>query len=222
MLGGRTSSGAKHFRGGPIAPTGPGLQILRTAKDRSAVVRRNPGASLVDLGDGVLAVEFHSKMNTIGGDTIQMLHAGVAEAERNFLALVVGNEAVNFSAGANVMLLLLEAQDGNWDEVDLMVRAFQGATSALRYAKVPVVVAPLGLTLGGGCEIVLHADRVQAAAESYIGLVEVGVGLIPTGGGTKEMLLRSGAEKAFETIGFAKTSTSAADAMKLNFIRDKD
>ena len=118
-------------------------------------------------------------MNTIGGDTIQMLHAGVAEAERNFLALVVGNEAVNFSAGANVMLLLLEAQEGNWDEVDLMVRAFQGATSALRYAKVPVVVAPAGLTLGGGCEIALHADRVQAAAETYIGLVEVGVGLDP-------------------------------------------
>jgi 3-hydroxyacyl-CoA dehydrogenase len=124
-------------------------------------------------------------MNTIGGDTIQMLHAGVAEAERNFLALVVGNEAVNFSAGANVMLLLLEAQEGNWDEVDLMVRAFQGATSALRYAKVPVVVAPVGLTLGGGCEIVLHADRVQAAAESYIGLVEVGVGLIRPAGGRR-------------------------------------
>src|SRR4029077_859052 len=125
MLGGRTSSGAKHFRGGPIAPTGPGLQILRTAKDRSAVVRRNPGASLVDLGDGVLAVEFHSKMNAIGGDTIQMLHAGLREASANFSALVVGTDATDFSAGANLMLVLLEAQDGNWDEIDAMVRAFQ-------------------------------------------------------------------------------------------------
>ena len=234
MLAERIASGANRLRRGPIAPAGPGLQLLRTAKDRSAVVRRNPGASLVDLGDGVLAVEFHSKMNTIGGDTIQMLHAGVAEAERNFLALVVGNEAVNFSAGANVMLLLLEAQEGNWDEVDLMVRAFQGATSALRYAKVPVVVAPVGLTLGGGCEIVLHADRVQAAAESYIGLVEVGVGLIPAGGGTKEMLARAveglpsnadllpSVQRVFETIGFAKVGTSAHDARTIGYLRDVD
>src|SRR4029079_15416354 len=103
-----------------------------------AVVRRNAGASLVDLGEGVLAVEFHSKMNTIGGDTIQMLHAGVSEAERNFQGLVIGNDAVNFSAGANLMLLLLEAQEGNWDEVDLMVRGFQAATTALNYADVPV------------------------------------------------------------------------------------
>ena len=234
MLAELTASGANRVRGNPIAPSGPGLQILRSAKDRSAVVRRNPGASLVDLGEGVLAVEFHSKMNTIGGDTIQMLHAGVAEAERNFQALVVGNEAVNFSAGANVMLLLLEAQEGNWDEVDLMVRAFQGATSALRYAKVPVVVAPVGLTLGGGCEIALHADRVQAAAESYIGLVEVGVGLIPAGGGTKEMLARAvedlpsnadllpAVQRVFETIGFAKVGTSAHNARRLGYLRDVD
>src|SRR5262249_52557048 len=151
MLTELIASGATRLRSAPIAPAGPGLQILRSAKDRNGVVRRNPGASLVDLGDGVLTVEFHSKMNTIGGDTIQMLHAGIGEAERNFQALVVGNEAVNFSAGANVMLLLMEAQEGNWDEVDLMVRAFQGATSALRFAKVPVVVAPAGLTLGGAC-----------------------------------------------------------------------
>ena len=120
-----------------------------------------------------------------------MLQAGVQEASQNFAALVVGNDAPNFSAGANLMLLLLEAQEGNWDEVDLMVRAFQGATMALRYADVPVVVAPAGLALGGGCEIALHGDRVQAAAETYIGLVEVGVGLIPAGGGTKEMLARA-------------------------------
>jgi 3-hydroxyacyl-CoA dehydrogenase len=130
-------------------------------------------------------------MNAIGGDTVQMLNAGVKEAAANFAALVVGSEAQNFSAGANLMLVLLEAQEGNWDEIDMMIRAFQDSTQALRYADVPVVVAPAGLTLGGGCEIALHGDRVQAAAESYIGLVEVGVGLVPGGGGTKEMLARA-------------------------------
>ena len=150
----RIGSGAAAFR----RPA----RICRFSKPpgiASGVVRRNAGASLVDLDDGVLAVEFHSKMNTIGGDTVQMLHAGVTEAARNFAALVVGNEAPNFSAGANLMLVLLEAQEGNWDEIDLMVRAFQEATQALRYADVPVVVAPAGLTIGGGCEIALHGDR---------------------------------------------------------------
>ena len=187
---------------------------------------RTPDASLIDMGDGVLQIEFHSKMNAIGGDTMQMLHAGVKEASQNFTALVVGNDAPNFSAGANLMLLLLEAQEGNWDEVDLMIRAFQGATMALKHADVPVVVAPAGLALGGGCEIALHGARVQAAAETYIGLVEVGVGLIPAGGGTKEMLARAmealppGADplphvqRVFETIGFAKVSTSGPDARR--------
>jgi 3-hydroxyacyl-CoA dehydrogenase len=217
-----------------VAPAGPGLQILRTAKERSAVVRKNPGASLIDLGDGVLAVEFHSKMNAIGGDTIQMLQAGVKEAATNFRALVVGNDAPNFSAGANLMLLLLEAQEGNWEDVDLMVRAFQGATMALKHADVPVAVAPAGLVLGGGCEIALHGDRVQAAAETYMGLVEVGVGLIPAGGGTKEMLARAmegvpaGADllpfvqRVFETIGFGKVSTSGPDAARLGYLRAVD
>jgi 3-hydroxyacyl-CoA dehydrogenase len=215
-------------------PADSGLQILRTAKERTPVVRRNSAASLVDLDDGVLAVEFHSKMNAIGGDTIQMLLAGVTEASTNFRALVVGNDAPNFSAGANLMLLLLEAQEGNWDEIDLMVRAFQSATMALKYADVPVVVAPAGLVLGGGCEIALHGDRVQAAAETYIGLVEVGVGLIPAGGGTKEMLARAVdavprgadllpfAQRTFETIGFAKVSTSAAEAIGLGYLRPVD
>ena len=186
------------------------------------------------MGDGVLQIEFHSKMNAIGGDIMQMLHAGVKEASQNFAALVVGNDAPNFSAGANLMLLLLEAQEGNWDEVDLMVRAFQGATMALKHADVPVVVAPAGLALGGGCEIALHGARVQAAAETYIGLVEVGVGLIPAGGGTKEMLARAmealpaGADplphvqRVFETIGFAKVSTSGPEARRLGYLRDGD
>src|SRR5256885_10417223 len=174
-------------------------------------------------------------MNAIGGDTVQMIHAGVKEAAANFSALVIGNDAPNFSAGANLMLVLLEAQEGNWDEIDLMIRAFQGATQSLRYADVPVVAAPAGLTLGGGCEIALHADRVQAAAESYIGLVEVGVGLIPGGGGTKEMLARAVegvpaeqidllpfVQRVFETIGFAKVSTSAVDARRLGFLDEVD
>jgi len=217
-----------------VPASGPGLQLLRAAKDRSAVVKKNAGASLIDLGDGVLGVEFHSKMNAIGGDTIQMLQAGVKEATANFRALVVGNDAPNFSAGANLMLLLLEAQEGNWDEIDLMVRAFQGATMALKYAAVPVVVAPAGLTLGGGCEVALHGDRVQAAAETYMGLVEVGVGLIPAGGGTKEMLARAmemaagGADalphvqRVFETIGFGKVSTSGLDAVRIGYLRSVD
>ncbi|MGH9144520.1 MAG: enoyl-CoA hydratase-related protein [Vicinamibacterales bacterium] len=211
------------------------LLILKAARDRNKIVRKNAGASLVDLGDGVLALEFHSKMNALGGDQIQMIHAGVKEAAANFAALVVGNDAANFSAGANLMLLLLEAQEGNWDEIDLMIRAFQASTQALRFADVPVVVAPAGLTLGGGCEIALHGDRVQAAAESYIGLVEVGVGLIPGGGGTKEMLARAVhglpanhpdllpfVQRAFETIGFARVSTSAVEARTLGFLGDAD
>lgn len=215
--------GRDRFRTGGLPPAAPDLLILQSARDRKAIVQHNDGASLVDLGDGVLCVEFHSKMNAIGGDTIAMLHAGVREAEANFAALVVGNDAPHFSAGANLMLLLLEAQEGNWDEVDMMIRAFQGATMAIKTAAVPVVVAPAGLALGGGCELSLHGDRVQAAAETYMGLVEVGVGLIPAGGGTKEMLLRApSAQAAFELIGFGKVSTSGPDARRLGYLRDAD
>jgi len=227
--------GRHRFRDNGVPPAGPDLQILKSAKERQGVVRRNAGASLVDLGDGVLVVEFHSKMNAIGGDTVQMLHAGLKEAAANFSALVVGNDAVNFSAGANLMLLLLEAQEGNWDEIDLMIRTFQNCTQALRAADMPVIVATAGMTFGGGCEIALHGDRVQAAAESYIGQVEAGVGLIPGGGGTKEMLARAVADlpspgvdllpfvqRVFETLGFARVSTSAADARRLGFLSDAD
>ena len=212
----------KPYRTASLGPAGPELEILRSARDREKVVASNAGASLIDLGDGVLAVSLHSKMNAIGGDALDMLQQGVREASQNFTALVVAAEGPNFSVGANLMLLLLEAQEGNWEDIDAMTRSFQKSTTGLRYSEVPVVVAPFGLTLGGGCEIVLHGDRVQAAAESYMGLVEVGVGLIPAGGGTKEMLLRLGAEKAFEAIGFAKTSTSAPDARRLHYLRDVD
>jgi len=229
-------AGRNRFRDGALSPAGPGLEIMRTARERSRIVKENAGASLIDLGDGVLGVEFHSKMNAIGGDAIEMLHAGTQEAARNFRALVVGNESVNFSAGANLMLVLLEAQEGNWEEIDMMVRAFQGATLALKYADVPVVVAPVGLAIGGGCEITLHGDRVQAAAETYLGLVEVGVGLIPAGGGTKEMLIRClesrppgsqvdllpYVQRAFETIAFGKVATSGPDAKRMGYLRSTD
>ena len=223
------------FREGLVPPAGPDLQLLRRAKEQQAVVKKNAGASLVDLGDGVLAIEFHSKMNAIGGDAVEMLTVGVAEASRNFETLVVGNDSPNFSAGANLMLILLEAQEENWGEIDLMIRAFQSAVVGIRYADVPVVVAPAGLTLGGGCEIALHADRVQAAVETYMGQVEVGVGLIPAGGGTKELLARCTdqiptavaaaqpcIQRVFELIGLGKVSTSAPDARRIGLLRDVD
>ena len=235
LLQAALEGGRDAVRGGDVPPAAPDLQILRAAKERSAVVKQNAGASLVDLGDGVLCVEFHSKMNIVGGDTIQMLQAGVDEASRNFSALVVGNDAPNFSAGANLMLVLLEAQEENWEDIDSMIAAFQQATMALRYAGVPVVVAPSGLALGGGCEVVLHGDRAQAAAETYMGLVEVGVGLIPAAGGTKEMVARAAEgmpqgtsdylppiQRAFETVAFAKVSSSARDAERLGYLRPID
>ena len=226
--------GAVCFRKGAVPPAAADLQILRSAKEARPPVRRNPGASLIDLGDGALAVEFHSKMNTIGGDTLAMLTAGVAEAERNFDALVIGNDAPAFSAGANLMLALLEAQEENWDELDLMIRTFQSTVVGLRDAAVPVVAAPAGLTLGGGCEVTLHSDRVQAAAETYLGQVEVGAGLIPAAGGTKELLVRftervpPGGDPlplvrgAFELIGFGTVSTSAPHAQQLGLMRETD
>ncbi len=240
LIAERLAGGANTFReraaDGQVA--GPaGTLLFRVARAGRAPIKRNAAASLLDLGDGVLAVELHSKMNIIGGDTMSMLAAGVKEAERNFAALVVATDAANFSAGANLMLVLMAAQEGDWDEIDLMVRTFQRGNLALRYAGVPVVMAPAGLALGGGCEMALHADRLQASAETYIGLVEVGVGLIPAGGGTKEMVARAvedvGAitpqtdfmpamQRVFETIGLAKASTSAAHARQLGYLRDCD
>jgi 3-hydroxyacyl-CoA dehydrogenase len=183
----------------------------------------------VDLGDGCALVEFHSKMNALGADAIGMLQTAVNEARASFDALVIGNQGENFSVGANLMLVLLAVQEEEWDELDLMLRRFQGANMALKYADLPVVVAPFGLTLGGGCEISLHGARVRASAETYMGLVEAGVGLVPAGGGTKELALRAldrcagvdGADpspfvkRAFETIAFAKVTTSGAEALRL-------
>ena len=215
----------------------PGVIILKSIKDRTGVIKKNSGASLIDIGDGVACLEFHSKMNAIGGDTLQMLKFALGEVEKNFVGLVVGNQGPNFCVGANIMLMLMEAQDENWDELDMMVRVFQNSTMSLRYSPKPVVVAPFQMVFGGGCEMVLHADRVRAAAETYIGLVEVGVGIIPAGGGTKEMLVRAldaipkGADdadpfpfvkRAFETIALAKVATSAEEARNLGFLSVDD
>lgn len=220
----------------PVRPPA-GVIILKSIKDRTNVIKKNAGASLIDIGDGVACLEFHSKMNSIGGDTVQMMRTAIAEVERNFAGLVIGNQGQHFCAGANIMIVLLEAQDENWEDIDLAVRAFQNANMSLRYSPKPVVVAPFGLTLGGGCEIVLHADRVRAAAETYMGLVEVGVGLIPGGGGTKERLLRAMnsiprnlneadpfpfVKQVFETIALAKVSTSAEEARDLGMLATDD
>jgi 3-hydroxyacyl-CoA dehydrogenase len=214
-----------------------GTILLKSVKDRTGVIKKNAGASLIDIGDGVACLEFHSKMNAIGGDTLQMLKQSLAEVEKNFVGLVVGNQGVNFCVGANIMLMLLEAQEENWEELDMMVRVFQNATMSLRYSAKPVVVAPFQMTFGGGCEMVLHADHVRAAAETYIGLVEVGVGIIPAGGGTKEMLVRAldsipkdmsdadpfpFVKRAFETIALAKVATSAEEARTLGFLGADD
>lgn len=215
----------------------PGVIVLKSVKDRTGVIKKNAGASLLDIGDGVACLEFHSKMNAIGGDTIQMLKYALAEVEKNFVGLVVGNQGPNFCVGANLMLMLLEAQEENWEELDMMGRVFQNAVMSLRYSPKPVVVAPFQMTFGGGCEMVLHADRARAAAETYIGLVEVGVGIIPAGGGTKEMLVRAMdsipktvsdadpfpfVKRAFETIALAKVATSAEEARTLGFLGEDD
>lgn len=213
-----------------------GILVLKSLKERTAVVQRNAGASLIDLGDGVVCCEFHSKMNAVGADIVAMLNAGVARLGNEFEAMVVANQAVNFSVGANLMLLLISAQEGEWDEIHMLVRQFQRVNQAIKYAARPVVSAPQGMALGGGCEINLHAARIQAAAETYMGLVETGVGLIPGGGGTKEMLIRANEHAAgsedldlfhalkplFENVAMGKVSTSAEDARKLGYLRPSD
>jgi 3-hydroxyacyl-CoA dehydrogenase len=212
-----------------------GIIILKSVKERTPVVQQNSGASLIDIGDGVLCCEFHAKMNAIGGDIFAMLQAGVARLDSEFVAMVIGNQAPNFSAGANLMLLLMTAQEGEWDDIHLAVRQFQRANMAIKYAPRPVVAAPQGMALGGGCEIILHSAKIHAHAEAYVGLVEAGVGLIPAGGGTKEMLIRanerSGGDNldlfhslrhTFETIAMAKVSTSAEEGRSLGYLRPSD
>jgi 3-hydroxyacyl-CoA dehydrogenase len=214
----------------------PGVIVLKSVKERTGVIKNNPGASLVDLGDGVACLEFHSKMNSIGGDTVSMINLALDEVEKNFIGLVVGNQGGNFSAGANIMMLLLAAQEEEWDDINMMVAALQRSIMRLRYSSKPVVTAPYGLTLGGGCEISMHGDRIRAASETYMGQVEVGVGLIPAGGGTKEMTMRAMdaashapdadplafLKKTFELLGMGKVATSAQEAREFGFLRDVD
>ncbi|TGE31156.1 3-hydroxyacyl-CoA dehydrogenase/enoyl-CoA hydratase family protein [Desulfosporosinus sp. Sb-LF] len=217
-------------------PVSPYAFSLKQAHKAGKVITSNAGASLVDLGDGVACLEFHSPNNSIGADILNMIHKSLAEVDKNYLGLVIGNQGKNFCVGANLMQILLEAEDENWDDLDLMVREFQNGTMALKYAKKPVVAAPFGMTLGGGAEICLHSHAIQASSETYMGLVEMGVGLIPGGGGTKEMAMRAmegvlpGVQvapdyffaKRFEAIAMAHVSTSAEKARQLGYLRDHD
>jgi len=226
-----------------IAPEG--TASLATIKRARGVVRRNAGASVIDLGDGVAAIELHSKMNAIGDDIVSLIAQTLKPASQqvaDFEAFVITGDGTNFSVGANLMQLLLAMQDQEWDEMELMVRAFQNMTQAIKFCTRPVVAAPYGICLGGGAEIAIHAAARQPHAELYMGLVESSVGLIPAGGGCKELLLRAieagtsirpdargdgiemfeALKSGFETIAMAKVSTSAAEARSLGFVRPSD
>ena len=220
-------------------PVPKGSISLKAAKAQSKVVRENDSASLIDLGDGVACLEFHTKMNSIDEGIIEMMRYAVEEGPKQFRALVVGNEAANFSAGANLFLVLMGSRSGEWGMIERAINGLQQAHLLLKYSSIPVVAAPAGLALGGGCEIIMHCQHTRALAESYIGLVEAGVGLVPAGGGCKELLLRQGAaaerlqggkgggpftasRRAFELIGSATVSTSAAEAQEYRFLRKTD
>ncbi|MEQ9166679.1 MAG: 3-hydroxyacyl-CoA dehydrogenase/enoyl-CoA hydratase family protein [Fulvivirga sp.] len=201
---------------------------------KSNVVWSNSGSTIFDLGDGVLNVEFHTKMNTLGGEVVEGINKAIDMAEKDYRGLVIGNQGAQFSAGANLGMVFMYAIEQEFDEVDFMIRHFQNTMMRVRYSSVPVVVAPHGLTLGGGCEMSLHADMIQAAAETYIGLVEVGVGLIPGGGGTKELTKRvsdaietgdvelNALQNAFMNIATAKVATSADEARGMHIMRPQD
>src|SRR3990170_2811679 len=217
-------------------PDRSGVIVLADQKRAGKAVVSTPDATIVDLGDGVACVEFHGKLNIIGEGTLRILQTALDRVEQDFDALVIGNQARDFSAGANLMLLLLEAQEGNWEVLALFVRHSRGGTRRRRSARKPIVAAPAGRTLAGGAEICLAAVRVQAAAETYMGLVETGVGLIPAGGGTMEMTKRAMGRIppevtadalpllrwAFETVALAKVSRSALEAQRLGFLREAD
>lgn len=209
---------------------------IKRLKQTKAVIKNNSGASLVDLGDDVALLEFHSPNNAIGFDIIQMVNYAVDEVERNYKGLVIGNQGTHFCVGANLAMILMEAQDDNYVEIEMVVRQFQRAMMKLKYSNRPVVAAPFGMTLGGGTELCLPASAIQAASETYMGLVEVGVGVIPGGGGNKELYLRhleklpkgaaidlqTIANLTFETIAMAKVSTSAQEAKEYGFLRLND
>jgi len=201
---------------------------------KSNVVWGNSGATIFDLGDGVLGLEFHTKMNTLGGEVVEGINKAITMAEESYTGLVIGNQGAQFSAGANLGMVFMHAIEQEYDELNFMIKHFQDTMMRVRYSSIPVVVAPHGLTLGGGCEMALHADKVQAAAETYIGLVEVGVGLIPAGGGTKEFTKRvadsfatgdvelNDMQNAFMNIAMAKVATSAYEAFDMNIFQRGD
>ncbi|HPC03732.1 MAG TPA: 3-hydroxyacyl-CoA dehydrogenase/enoyl-CoA hydratase family protein [Syntrophales bacterium] len=217
----------------------PKIILLPPLKERKKVVRQNAGATLVDIGEGVACLEFHTKMNAIDQDIIQGIYDACDVVEKDFLGLVVANHSQNFSVGANIFMVLVAIQKGDWDLLDKLIREFQYANMRMKFCEKPVVTAPSGMALGGGCEISMHGAKCQPAGETYMGLVEVGVGVIPAGGGTKELMVRltegipKGAvegglnlqqyyQKAFENIGMAKVATSAVEAMDLGYIRKTD
>ncbi|MCS0655935.1 3-hydroxyacyl-CoA dehydrogenase/enoyl-CoA hydratase family protein [Cytobacillus firmus] len=214
----------------------PKVINLKQLKRQKGVIKKNTGASLVDIGDGVALLEFHSQSNAIGLDIIQMINFAVDEVEKNYKGLVIGNQGKNFCVGANLGMILMEAQDDNIYELDMVVRHFQNAMMKIKYSAKPVVAAPFGMTLGGGAEVCLPAAHIQASSETYMGLVEVGVGLIPGGSGNKELYLKhlenmpNGVEfdlqkvanKVFESIAMAKVSTSGEEARDNNFLNLAD
>ncbi|MFE8702305.1 3-hydroxyacyl-CoA dehydrogenase NAD-binding domain-containing protein [Cytobacillus sp. FJAT-54145] len=214
----------------------PKVINLKTLKKKKGVIKKNGGASLVDLGDGVALLEFHSQSNAIGLDIIQMINFAIDEVEKNFKGLVIGNQGKNFCVGANLGMILMEAQDDNIFELDMVVKHFHQAMMKIKYSSKPVVAAPFGMTLGGGAEVCLPAAHIQASSETYMGLVEVGVGLIPGGGGNKELYikhlenlpngvefdLQKVANKVFESIATAKVSTSGEEARDNNFLNKVD
>lgn len=226
-------------------PVKPNVFNLSKFKKQNKILDKNAGASLIDIEDGVLCLEFHTKMNALDMDIAKVGLKGVELLqEGKYRGLVIYNDGANFSVGANLLLVFLEAQQKNWDKIDTMIRSFQELVQAFRFAPKPVVAAPFGLTLGGGCEISMAGDGIRAAAETYIGLVEVGVGLIPAGGGCKNLLLHCEAvlkakgqkvwassgdggpfpkvQMAFEKIGFAKVATSAKEAIEDRYLRPSD
>ncbi|MGD6871168.1 3-hydroxyacyl-CoA dehydrogenase NAD-binding domain-containing protein [Sutcliffiella horikoshii] len=214
----------------------PKVVHLKTLKETNGVIKKNSGASLIDLGDDVALLEFQSPNNAIGLDIIQMVNYALEEVDKNYKGLVIGNQGKNFCVGANLAMILMEAQDDNYFEIEMVVKHFQQAMMNIKYSSKPVVAAPFGMTLGGGTEICLPTSQLQASSETYMGLVEVGVGLIPGGGGNKELYmkhlssmpqglefdLQKVANKVFEQIATAKVSTSAAEARDLHLLNNKD
>lgn len=212
-----------------IIPGGESFLVLKNHSDKT--IWKNSACKMYDIGDGVAGFEWSTKMNSIGGEVLEGLNKAITLAEKEYKGLVIANEGANFSAGANVGMIFMLAIEQEYDELDMAIRMFQNSMMRLRYSSIPVVTAPHGLTLGGGCEMNMHADKVCAAAETYIGLVELGVGLIPGGGGTKEFALRASDElhedepetntlkKRFFAIATAKVATSAQEAFEMGVFR---